>query len=259
MSIRRPERSWLLLANSHRARQAELHQTGSAASRCANCVALLLLLAHRRGRRPVVFNRLHRLWRRHRFGRWWYDEEHRSDRIWHQSRGRFFREKGMCRWRLIDADLNRARQKAVLGKGHQLAFDRQCEGTWRLTGQSLRGPYLGARWFGLELQGLWRCGRRSWLRPIEHQSRASGERITERGHRSGDDKSHARHGPAPSAKGRLAIGWPACDDTHRRRRSAEECGFVAESARHRQALAWWRPVVPAPMPLTSRSNSQLRE
>ena len=57
--------------------------------------------------------------------------------------------------RLIDAELNRLRQKAVACKCHRLAFDRQCKRAGCLTRLTLHGVDLGACWFRLELQGLW--------------------------------------------------------------------------------------------------------
>lgn len=96
----------------------------------------------------------------------------------------------MLRWRLIDADLNDLREEAVLCKCYELARDRQCQGAGCLTRLTLHGAHIGASWFRLELQGLW---RRALRRLIEHQRGTSGERIAQRGCGSGEDESNARH------------------------------------------------------------------
>jgi hypothetical protein len=164
---------------------------------CASGPAAALDWPHRSTRKPaqrVTGWRCWLPWRRCRWlHRWRSRLEHHSYRIRYQGRWRSFRENGMLCWRLIDADLNCLRQETVLCKCHRLAFDRQCEGAGCLTHLTLHGAYIGAGWFRLELQGLRRGRRRSLLRPIEHQRRASCERIAYRGRGSGEDESNARH------------------------------------------------------------------
>jgi hypothetical protein len=153
---------------------------------------------HRSTRKPP-YRVIRRRWRlrtlrcRLRTRRWRSHAERHFYRIWRHGRWRSLREKGMLWRRLIDGDLNRLRQETVLGEGHRLGFDRQCEGAGCLTGLPLPGAHFGAGWFRLELQGLRRRRRRPSLQRTERQRRAACERRTYRRGGGDEDESSARH------------------------------------------------------------------